>query len=776
MALALVWEEDSDEHRIRLGIDTGTSSYFRLALGHGVQQRGGLDRLSDVYWTSPWTENPGAGQHFSTSLRRAYDAALLRGRTSWVQVQSAREPSGVGGTFSAPLRLGATVRRHFDSRSSWQDNADSFVADPDAAELIMMQSRRSVVSPAVRSTAVRSAKESFSRPASLDDLLGAALRAALPALQQLVTGAISGAPGTSAPSPASTAPALDPAILNVLTSLLQNITGTGADAGAGVSSGLTVSAFGSWGHTRPLQSTRVKERSQPLIFGVDDALLASLAGPALSSLASNLPQLLNALGAARENERGRQQQLARDALAAAERMRLMQLLESAGASAGLTGHNEPAAAASTEAITLRETLLRLLQDTATVVAPSSGATATGSTPSATSPSASPSPAGAVALSRGSGVVLQSLQPAHASALALLPHFAQRPEIGALPQFVASRSVVFRFSLEMNAAAGAVMPRGPLPRAILTLSVREPGSKVDLFRVEQRLNNVQPATEFRCEVPAEEVKRWPVGAPLDICATIRWPGNSRTLQATSTSQISLNAARNARPHGTLVGERRELTDMGRFRSFWNRVWSYEGTSMWGLNAKVRYSIVLSGRESTNALMTTRAVLEDTRPGLREESVGRIKSGLEVAVPELNKLLPLFAGHQELSDAELSAFLSPEWIAAQGGDTDMSIRFDGKKDTLGLLWAVPVISLRRFTVESPTEIDPFGQVLGVISTEVDFPSIDTVRCLGLGSSGDSTAGQSTVEGYVFEGYRVLFNAATGLAPAVPTASAARGDSRG
>ncbi len=151
---------------------------------------------------------------------------------------------------------------------------------------------------------------------------------------------------------------------------------------------------------------------------------------------------------------------------------------------------------------------------------------------------------------------------------------------------------------------------------------------------------------------------------------------------------------------------------------------------------------------------------------------MKSGIQVSIHELNKLASLWPQAQALDATTLAAFAAPAWRSTQGGDAELQVRFDGRRHTRGLLWVVPEPSLRSFPVARPSEVDEFGQVVATTTEQVAFPVIETVRVLGLSSTGEADPGATPVaaEGeYAFEGYDVVRDVKVGLEPAVRRAVA-------
>ncbi|MGW9168577.1 hypothetical protein [Agromyces sp. NPDC055658] len=815
MALALLREEDGDGQARVFEIDTGTSPYFRVLLGTQVRTVDGVVVLDGPYWRSEWRRNPRAGRHLDTRTRYLLEESAVTEPRSLVQVQSAAAPDGRAPAFSRPVRLGAFVDAPGDDDrvDAWGSAPESgFAMSASSSEPAPVGAPGAAPMPRSARTAVAtcSARETYSRPASMDDLLGTLVRVAGPVLQQLLgPGGAGGASGTG-----GDASALSP---DTLAQLLRSVLGAVASPATGAAAAAPVSpvpapsatapatADASAAHAAPApaalgadlfatphdpvpaggdlfatpESMRIDWGVAParaMIAGIDDAILAGLAGSVLSAL----PQLVNAAAAQRAQRRTDHLRLVTEVLGSADRMRLLQLLAAAapgggGATGAASGGDGAATGAAGspggESVDAIEELRRLLGAAPAVAAPS-GTPAAAAAPAASAaapPAASTGPApGAVSgtSSLDGTRTTTAATTATASRAVLAPVLAPPlPRLGGpRPVFAAGQAVTLRFRLDV----GTDGPTTPLPRAVLDVAIGEPGGSTRLVERTQRLTGLAPGTPISVALTPAELAALPHEVDLEVTASLRWPGRSSVYQASSATRIVLGAVRSVRARGGVAGEPRELTDMARFRSFWNRVWASTDADdgelpLWGFDAATRYSVVLTAADRGNGLMQTRSELRPQGEGVRRLTAGRFKAGLEVSVHELNALLPLWEGGQPLAPEVVAAFAAPAWLAAQGGDAVANVRFEGRRNTRGVLWAVPVLGLRSFTLASATEVDPYGQVLATADEEVRFPVIEAVRLLGLAASVDEESAEPTASGYAFDGYEVVFETKAGLEPA-------------
>lgn len=786
MALALLRLDDSDATDLSFTVDTGTSTHFRLHLGKEVRREDGIDLVDGRYWSSPLQVNPAAGRHISTRTTYRLPVSVVRERGTLAQLESCRGPDGRGPTWSRPVRLPVAVPLR------------EVLAPPDdgprarARERVLTMSvpvassSRLPVRPLARprACAVRSAQEAYSRPASIADLIGSVVQAATPVVLDVLNRAVPGAtPGSAAPAAAAdpTAGLLSEILRTVLRSLAHPpaqpsaqgptpaapptpvptpVAPAPAPAAVGPAAPAPAVAKPASLQVREVNRFLPSSYARPMIFGIDDALIAAVAGPVLSSvvgpLVQALPQLLNSANAQKLARQTETDKHVTDLLSEVNRSLLMQQLISA--------QNQPVnpGVASSDLAAIGS----LLQQLATAPAPAG----------------TPTGAATGTLARPASVADPRDQPVASRAVLTAVTGPTVTLLGSVRvAFVQGQAPTLRYRLDVGTAG----PSTALPRAILTLCVREPGGAADLCTRTERLTDVTPGQELKVTLTPEEATALPTDTDLEVLASLRWKGAKGTYQATSSSRVVIVTRVQVRNRGGVVGTPVELTDMSRFRGFWNQVWGSSATGaggetlpLWGLDVALRYSVVAVAGERGNGLMEARLQQPaDEEQGLRVRTRGRLKSGLEASVHELNKLLALWPGEQPLDEADLSAFTARGWLAGQGGDAVAQVRMEGKRGTRGVVWVVPVLRLREFTLATVGDVDPYGQVVATQDHVVRFPVVESVRVLGLTSlrEGADPGDAADVDGaqdasgapasYRFDGYDVVLQSLVGLEPAVP-----------
>src|SRR5438874_13510336 len=104
MALAILALVAADTDGLRFTADTGTNRYYRLRVGTGVRQAGGIDWADGVYATTPIRANERSGELGDTSLEVALPGSALRPGEAYVQLVSFKTPGGKSPAFSRVVR------------------------------------------------------------------------------------------------------------------------------------------------------------------------------------------------------------------------------------------------------------------------------------------------------------------------------------------------------------------------------------------------------------------------------------------------------------------------------------------------------------------------------------------------------------------------------------------------------------------------------------------------------------------------------------------------
>ena len=425
MALAVLEFKESVRDAARFTIDTGTSPYYQLRVGQGVQRRNGADWVDEVTYSTPIQTNPNSANLFNSRFDVALPASRMGGNP-YVQLFSFKSVDGRAPTYSNVVQVAAAV------------------ADPERSR-VSLRAERKVSQTASFDPARRiphaGAADRYAKSASVDDVLTGIIKLASPIVEQLLGGSdgktdtgASGANGTAGSNGAGSGAGAGP-LGNVLAVLLKAIMGdthgAAAPGPAVAAQSLSLTASASADNRFVSQ-----EYARPFIFGIDDALIGALAGPVLQML----PQLMNAANQRKIQMRQSDNKLMSDLMAGINQRLMLQQL--AGA--------QPQGAASPDLAKL----VALLQQ--------SGAAADANG------TAAPAAAQSLSLSASDGEKLST-----------------RAVVGfvlgeALPWNGTSKLLFSKkapIKLQVSLTVGAPVPQSPLPKAIIRIVFKDAGTHV-----------------------------------------------------------------------------------------------------------------------------------------------------------------------------------------------------------------------------------------------------------------------------------------------------------
>ena len=697
MALALLDILGVDPSRARLRIDTGTNRYFQVKLGTATATRSGFDWIDGVVHQTAVLPNPRGGGLLDTAAEITLPLprvpSLQRGVPPpplLAQLLTYRTETGQGLGFSPvlPLERGMTMPTLIDEQST----AAPAVTDG-----------RSAFAPP-RTVACTTVAEQFSEP-RLDDLLAQIVRVAAPVVLQAFGGqsttpavGASAAPAAGAASAAPLGGLLD-AIVRALPGLLGQLTG-----GTPVAHQQSLLAPVGGGGNRFLEPQPL---ARPMVFGIDDALLGTLIGQVAGPLLNVLPQLMNSANQRRLQLDAQHNQLMTSLVGDVERRLLMQQVMQAQqqASPGQSGD--------------LQRLADLLQQ--------AGASA----PAAAAPA--PATSSSLAVAEGPTVAARAV-----ATFVVGPALSYPGGDAAL--FARGRDVTFQVKL----AVGDPVPKSPLPKAIVRVVVKDPDGHRVLVQKVVRQHDLAANASVPVPFTAAELAPIPTGRRLSVFAEIRWLVSTGAERSAVGSQDVVFVDRLfAKSRGPAAGPARELTDMGRYRPFWNKIWespvAAAGKTVWGIDVSMKYTVLLT-TEQSNGLMQTRlsSPPDDKSDEIRIQTSGKMKGGVECSVDELAKLAALWDGEPPLDADHVAAFRSADFVRNAASDAVASIKVDGPSEERAVVWVVPVVQLVDYTLGSVASTDDKGQVTDVKDEHAHFPTPVAIRVLALRSGEGSDAG--------------------------------------
>jgi hypothetical protein len=698
MALAILELLDADETKVAFRIDSGTNTQFQLKFGRAVRDDGGGDWVDDVYYTTP--------------------ASQIEGHAGF---------SGGAQEVCVPLdklERGRGYAQLFTCKAGDKAQAFSDVLVMPGAAFLQPQSLAGGLSlgargaPSMRTPGahrpprqVANRTAPISRQASLENVLGEIVKIASPLVLDALKGLARPANG-AAPPGSGTPPAAAAVPMDALAQLLQSVLGAlGAPGGAPPIS--QPKSLGSGGNRLSRDSAATYAR--PFIFGIDDALIASLVGPVLQVL----PQLMNAANQKRIELKKADNALMGGILTDINKRMMMDKLLEAQQAAQAQG---PAAPVDPQQLQALAALISQLP---------------------AQPAAAAATAAPVAAQNSLSADVEAAHDLSAKAL-LAFEFPRQVEWNGTPRPVFDRTKPI--TLRLRFAVVTPAPKAPLARAILKVALFDPANPASRHEKVFKLKDLLANGVMECPFEPGELSHLPANSLLSVVGELRWKNarSGRETRALGSSEIVLVGKYFIKSRGAETSAERELTEMSRFRAFWNKIWeapALDGARggagkpkyVWDLDVNGRYTALLTAGHDSNGVMETRVLTEADDPDRPTLAVhGRMKAGMELSLAELNKLIPLWNGPPALDAEKLEALGARTFL--DGGAAEFKYRFKlkGRAGQAGMIWVVPSFKLFGVTLSRVMGADDSGLVTATSEEDVQFPLPVAARLIGLKSA--------------------------------------------
>ena len=698
MALAILELLDSDDARVKFRIDTGTNRYYQLKIGRGVTQRQGIDWIDGVAGGTAIRANESGGSLLNSSREISVPARTFDNGNAYVQLFTYKTPEGKSPAFSRVIRAGPKFQYPFPKSPATEVSLSHATSVSDTP----MNTNGSFQT--ARMIPCRTYGQVYSQQASLEDVLGTLVKFVGPVVSKLLTTKPDGQAANGGGLPVS--PDLLKGGVDTLATLLKELLG-GIQGGKEVATGKSLPAF-----SQSVESNRFFDTkfSRPFVFGIDDALI----GAAIGQVVQILPQLMNGANQHRQQMQAEHNKLTSEAIAAINQRMLQDKL--------LEAQQQAVKDSQTAKAAELEQLIKLLQ-----VQAETGQTAA-SLPPLVKPQSLTSRNGyATALSNKAVLSFMNADP--------VP-WNGKPSI----LFVKGQSV----QLKIQFTVAEPVPKAPLAKAIFKIRFKDPSNQSVLFEKTFKQKDVAPNSVMKFSLTQGELSQVPVNKPVAVFAEIRWlrSKDKKELSALGSTEITLVAKYFVKEQGQTLAEEQELTDMNRFRPFWNKVWEAPSLDkaarngnrkyLWELDANAKYSVFLSPNHDANGLMNTRLLKGGKNPdSVSEKTEGRMKGGIELSIGELNKLIPLWNGEKALEPEKLEAFKTESFAKNNAREFVTRLKLKGKAADRGMVWVIPIFKLTNFTLGSALKTNDDGQVMEVSEEKVRFPLPVSARIIGLKS---------------------------------------------
>ncbi len=293
----------------------------------------------------------------------------------------------------------------------------------------------------------------------------------------------------------------------------------------------------------------------------------------------------------------------------------------------------------------------------------------------------------------------------------------------MPIFTSDKGISFPLSFST--------PRN-IRRAELVCLLKDPVTLKIAARYDKELHDVSsgplPAAP---EFGADALGRLISNADYLVSAQIMWRNNKGKRRG--TSRIHFIRLIKSATYDTITGAGPviSLDDPERYAAFRHKIW--EGSPHSDdreFQVKVHYTFVLDRSLYGVGKEKSLVKRENQNRGTR---LIKIKSGIALSLESLNTIM------QPLSETDLDALKSPDFIeqASRAGKT--SLTFSASSTARYQLWVYPEISQQSIVLRSAEEADDHGQVTRMSEKIVHFPQVVSawLICMEFGKTGESVS---------------------------------------
>lgn len=301
-----------------------------------------------------------------------------------------------------------------------------------------------------------------------------------------------------------------------------------------------------------------------------------------------------------------------------------------------------------------------------------------------------------------------------------------------------RRILFAAGHDMALDVAAELPRLPdgsvpaLRAPVLELIVKDKATLRPVIVTQHRMADILASGPLAepARASAADLSRLLPGHDYIASVSLVWTAKTGELRgATMASEIQI-APPLAFDRVEEAGEIVALGDPARYRDFWHKLWAGRFTSdmrRFEVEASYRYAAAPTARDA-NARLETEFRIQP-RPQSPSTHEGRLKSGYEVSVRALNRLLPLIApGQEPLPDEVIAALEAPDFAERLSLGARQPIAMRGIPGTAFTLWAYPSMRLARLVLQRPAATGAGGNVTALSEETVSLPLPAVLNLIG------------------------------------------------
>lgn len=279
-------------------------------------------------------------------------------------------------------------------------------------------------------------------------------------------------------------------------------------------------------------------------------------------------------------------------------------------------------------------------------------------------------------------------------------------------------------------------RKNVSRGIFQLIIQDPDDMDVLFEKKYKMKDIPLGSPIaNVSLNSDEMKGLPAGKNLKVELTFNWKKGEKTYGTFINHYITLTEGYVFQRASDNLIKHFVLNDVNLHRNYWHKVWEGSPASheRWKIDFECKYFYSVNDEDaSIQKLATRKRIVSDSGDqsngdSYRRKITAKLKSGMEISLQAYNELLKI---HQltPLTDEQLQAFKSHEFVRGAAVAARVSVDFRGRKGETSALWIYPEGNIQSYVLGKVVSTDASGMVTELQEEEVHFPKLSSAHFIG------------------------------------------------
>lgn len=275
---------------------------------------------------------------------------------------------------------------------------------------------------------------------------------------------------------------------------------------------------------------------------------------------------------------------------------------------------------------------------------------------------------------------------------------------------------------------AITAPKPIGRCVLQLSVKDLKTSKLLLTKNFNYKTVESIAANYPHLELSEYKSISSNSDYLFCISLIFKGKKRENMGAYASEVVHLTDSYVYASVSGKGEAIPLNDTVAHRPFWHKIWSTRfSKELMRTSIHVKYYCVLTADQEGIGKMET-----VTKPVKTDDRYGKsvlMKTGVRINIAELNKILPTISSYPSLSQSQLRAISTPEFLSSYHTVAQEIIKVDGFINEIAMFWAFPEVIIHEVILKKIVTGNAYGMVTDLDTEVVRFPLPSSLYLIGV-----------------------------------------------